>query len=202
IVDRRIIFKISEAILSSDINVLLDSLDGLYENGHNIKELYSDIIEHFRNLLVVKMDKNLNKLINLPPHEIDLMKEQVKDVPSTFLNQIFDLLYREEPAVRFSPNPKLSLEMVFFSMFQIKPALPIDFLIEKIDGLRQKIPVTRRNKISEAGTVYGNDANEYLKTGISEKAVDPYKNGGYEAGAKEPQTANTLEESNDFIKTW
>ena len=177
IVDRRIIFKISEAILSSDINVLLDSLDDLYENGHNIKELYSDIIEHFRNLLVVKMDKNVNKLINLPSHEIDLMKEQVKDVPSTFLNQIFDLLYREEPAMRFSPNPKLSLEMVFFSMFQIKPALPIDLLIEKIDGLRQKIPVKRRNKISEAGTVYGNDENEYLKTGISEKAVEPYKNG-------------------------
>ena len=57
IVDRRIIFKISEAILRSDINVLLDSLDDLYENGHNIKELYSDIMEHFRNLLVVKMDK-------------------------------------------------------------------------------------------------------------------------------------------------
>jgi DNA polymerase-3 subunit gamma/tau len=202
IVDRRIIFKISEAILRSDINVLLDSLDDLYENGHNIKELYSDILEHFRDLLVVKIDKNLNKLINLPSHEIDLMKEQVKDVPSTFLNQIFDLLYREEPAVRFSPNPKLSLEMVFFSMFQIKPALPIDLLIEKIDGLRQKIPVKRRNKISEEGTVYGSDANEYLKTGISEKAVDPYKNGGYEAGAKEPQIANNFEESNDFIKTW
>ena len=202
IVDRRIIFKISEAILSSDINVLLDSLDDLYENGHNIKELYSDIIEHFRNLLVVKIDKNVNKLINLPSHEINLMKEQVKDVPPTFLNQIFDLLYREEPAVRFSPNPKLSLEMVFFSIFQIKPALPIDLLIEKIDGLRQKLPVTRGNKIPEAGTVYGNDENKYLKTGVSEKAVDPYKNGGYEAGAKKPQTANTLEESNDFIKTW
>ncbi|RPH47814.1 MAG: DNA polymerase III subunit gamma/tau [Desulfobacteraceae bacterium] len=202
IVDRRIIFKISEAILRSDINVLLDSLDDLYEKGHNIKELYSDILEHFRDLLVVKIDKNVNKLVNLPSHEIDLMKEQVKDVPSTFLNQVFDLLYREEPAVRFSPNPKLSLEMVFFSMFQIKPALPIDLLIEKIDGLRQKIPVKRRNKISEAGTVYGSDANEYLKTEISEKAVDPYKNGGYEAGAKEPQMANNLEESNDFIKTW
>ena len=202
IVDRRIIFKISEAILRSDINVLLDSLDDLYENGHNIKELYSDIMEHFRNLLVVKMDKNVNKLINLPSHEIDLMKEQVKDVPSTFLNQIFDLLYREEPAVRFSPNPKLSLEMVFFSMFQIKPALPIDFLIEKIEELRQKIPSARRNKISEKRTVYGKDENEYLKTGISEKAVDPYEKEGYGAGAKEPQTANALEDSNDFIKIW
>lgn len=202
IVDRRIIFKISEAILSSDINVLLDSLDDLYENGHNIKELYSDIMEHFRNLLVVKIDKNVNKLINLPSHEINLMKEQVKDVPSTFLNQIFDLFYREEPAVRFSPNPKLSLEMVFFSMFQIKPALPIDLLIEKIDGLRQKLTAARRNKISETGTVYGSDENEYLKTEISEKTVDPYKKRGYEAGAKVSQTVNAPEESNDFITTW
>lgn len=202
IVDRRIIFRISEAILKSDMNVLLDSLDDLYENGHNIKELYSDIMEHFRNLLVVKMDKNLNKLINLPSHEIDLMKEQIRDVPATFLNQIFDLLYREEPAVRFSPNPKLALEMVFFSMFQIKPALPIDLLIEKIDGLRQKLPPERRNKISETEKAYGSGDNGYSKPGISEKAVDLYEKRGYEAGAKAPQTVNASEKSNDFIAIW
>ncbi len=202
IVDRRIIFRISEAILNSDMNVLLDSLDDLYENGYNIKELYSDIMEHFRNLLVVKMDKNLNKLINLPPHEIDLMKEQVKDVPATLLNQIFDLLYREEPAVRFSPNPKLSLEMVFFSMFQIKPSLPIDLLIEKIEGLRQKLPPERRNKISETGTGYGSGENEYSKNRISEKAVDLYEKRGYEAVAKASQMANDSGKSNDFITIW
>jgi len=202
IVDRRIIFKICDAILRSDMNVLLDSLDDLYENGHNIKELYSDIIAHFRNLLVVKMDKNLNKLINLPSHEIDLMKEQIKDIPATFINQIFDLLYREEPAVRFSANPKLSIEMVFFSMFQIKPALPIDLLIEKIDGLRQKLPAERSNNISKTGTVYESGENEYSKTGISEKVVDPYGKQEYEAGSKAFQTANTSEKSNDFIAIW
>lgn len=202
IVDRRIIFKISEAILSSDMNSLLNLLDDLYENGHNIKELYSDIMEHFRNLLVVKMDKNVNKLVNLPSYEIDLMREQVKEVSSTFLNQIFDLLYKEETAVRFSPNPKLSLEMVFFSMFQIKPALPIDLLIEKIDGLRQKIPAERKSKIPETGKVYGSSENKCLKTGVSEKAVDPYKKQGYEAGVKATQTAAIPENSNDFVATW
>ncbi len=202
IVDRRIIFKISEAILSSDMHVLLDSLDDLYENGHNIKELYSDIIEHFRNLLVVKMDKNLNKLINLPSNEIDLMKGQVRDIPATFLNQIFDLLYREEPAVRFSPNPKLSLEMVFFSMFQIKPALPIDLLIEKIDGLRQKLPAERSNKFSKTGTVYVNSEKEYLKTGISEKAAESYNKRGNESGAKMSQSAVLNDTHNDLNTTW
>ena len=129
IIDRRALFTISEAILSSDFPVLLDLLDGLYNNGHNIKELYYDIVEHFRNLLVVKMVKKVNNLISLPQHEIVMMSEQVKNISATTLNQVFDVLYKEEPSVRLSPNPKLCLEMVFLKMFQIKPALPIDVLI-------------------------------------------------------------------------
>ena len=104
-----------------------------------MKKLYADMIEHFRNLLVVKMVKKTDKLVDIPSHEIDLMIDQVKEVPATFLNQLFELLFREEIAILNSTQPRLAIEMVFIKMFQIKPALPIDVLIEKLDNLRKDI---------------------------------------------------------------
>ena len=67
------------------------------------------------------------------------MIEQCGQVSAAALNQIFDLFFREEASVRLADQPKLALEMVFFRVLQLSPALPIDDLIDKLDSLRQKI---------------------------------------------------------------
>ncbi|MGB2687397.1 MAG: DNA polymerase III subunit gamma/tau [Desulfobacterales bacterium] len=136
VIDRDIIFKISSAVLQGDITEILDILDEVYSAGHDMKKLYTDLIEHFRNLLIVKMGEKTRKLVDIPSYEIDLMLDQTKNVPKSFLNQLFDLLFKEEPIIEHSSRSKLAIEMVFIRMFQIKPVLPIDVLIEKLDHLK------------------------------------------------------------------
>jgi len=139
VIDRKFIFDISEALILKNISRLLDILDGVYDRGHDIKKLYADLLEHFRNLLVVKMGKNISKLVDLSGYEIDRTQEQVKDVSVAFLKQVFDSLFKEEAAIRFSSQPKLALEMAFVRISQINPALPIDVLIDKLDVLRKEV---------------------------------------------------------------
>jgi DNA polymerase-3 subunit gamma/tau len=50
-----------------------------------------------------------------------------------------DAFAREEPAVRFSSQPRLALEMAFIRLFQIRPALPIETLMEKLDELAGQV---------------------------------------------------------------
>ncbi len=145
VIDREVIFNISKAIFRADISEVLDILDEIYSAGQDMKKFYADLIEHFRNLLVVKIGKKISKLVDIPSHEIDLMIDQVKEVPITFLNQIFNLLFQEEVTIRHSLQPKLAIEMVFIRMFHIKPSLPIDVLIEKLDNLRKDIHEVRED---------------------------------------------------------
>lgn len=139
VIDRKIIFDISEAILRGNMSGFLDTLDEACRRGHDIKKLYADLLEQFRNLLVVKIGKNTGKLVDLPAHEIEWILDQVKDVSSTFLSRIFDILFKEEAAIRFSSQPKLALEMAFIRILQTQPVLPVDMLIEKLDRLRDDI---------------------------------------------------------------
>lgn len=139
IIDRKFIFDISNAALRNDVAELLNCLDSVYDRGHDMKKLYADLLEHFRNLLVLKIGTNVNNLVGFPSHEIDLMHDQVKDVSAAYLNQIFDLLFKEETTVKFSANPKMALELAFIRIFQVKPALSIDLLIDSLDRLRQEI---------------------------------------------------------------
>ncbi len=174
VADRKIIFDISKAILRKDIPEVLNVVDEIYARGYEMKKFYAEIIEHFRNLLVVKMGKNISKLINLPSHEIDLMQGQVQDFSESYLNQIFDLLFKEEASIRLSAQPKLALEIAFIRLSQIKPVLPIDLLIEKLDDLKKNLPAIPANyEVAE-----NKDALKYyskIPQGISEEPTDSTK---------------------------
>jgi DNA polymerase-3 subunit gamma/tau len=139
IIDRKFIFDLSESILKADIPAVLDILDDIYDRGHDIKKLYADLLEHFRNLLVAAMGKNVNKLIDLPAGEVDQLVTQAKTISTAELSQIFDLFFKEEASIRFSAQPKMALEMSLIRILQSKPALPIDVLIDKLDVLREEM---------------------------------------------------------------
>ena len=138
-IDRRDLFAISEAVLKGDTGSVLELIDSCYRRGLQMTKLFTEIIAHFRNLLVVKMGGGTDALSDIPKHERQAIQEQTADIPPTYLNQILDVLFKEEAAVKYSSQPKLALEMAFLRILQIKPALSLDTLIEKLDLLRQEV---------------------------------------------------------------
>jgi DNA polymerase-3 subunit gamma/tau len=137
VIDRKYVFDICNDILQGDTASILNALDDCYQRGHDLKKLYVNVLEHFRNLLVIKMGQNASKLVDLPEVEIDRLVAQIGQVPFATLNQIFDHLYREEVTIRLAADPRIALEMAFIRLDQMEPVLPIDALIDKLELLRQ-----------------------------------------------------------------
>ena len=125
--------------MNADIPVVLDLLDDVYDRGHDMKKLYANLLEHFRNLLVVAMGNRVEKLVDLPSGELEQLVTQAKPLSAGILSHIFDMLFKAEPSIRLSPRPKLALEMTLIRLLQAKPALSIDVLIDKLDALRQEV---------------------------------------------------------------
>ena len=151
IVDRQHLFDLSEAVFQGDIHKVLDTIDTVWRHGYELKRFYADLVAHFHHLILVKLGSRSVHLVDSPDQEIDRMRVQTDQVPESYLIQIFDLLFQAEPAIKFSSQPKLGLEMVFLKLFQTAPALPIRTLIERVDQLRAQI-----------------GAREHLSTGIIE----------------------------------
>ncbi|CAB5152866.1 DNA polymerase III subunits gamma and tau (EC [Olavius algarvensis associated proteobacterium Delta 3] len=135
-IDRQIVFELSDALLARDVGRILEVIDGVYHRGLDMKKLHADLVQHFRNLLILKMGQHPEKLMDLPAHEIERMRQQVADVSSGILDQLLEMVYREESAIRYSAQPKLVMEMLGIRLARMTPALPINDLIEKIDLLR------------------------------------------------------------------
>jgi DNA polymerase-3 subunit gamma/tau len=139
VIDRKIIFDLAGSILNANIHVVLDLLNDVFDRGHDMKKLYADLLEHFRNLLVVAMGNRVEKLVDLPSGEFEQLAAQAKPLSAGILSHIFDMLFKAEASIRLSPQPKLALEMALIRLLQAKPALSIDVLIDKLDALRQEV---------------------------------------------------------------
>jgi DNA polymerase-3 subunit gamma/tau len=194
VIDREVIFNLSAAILGRQLPKVLDILDAIYSTGHDMKKLYADLMEHFRNLLLVKMVEKIDRLVDIPSHEIDLMCNQVKQISIPFLNQILDLLFKEEVSIFNSTQPRLAIEMIFIRMFQMKPVLPIDILIEKLDHLRKDIYETRTDF-----------PNTEIKPVFKDIQEDPIETSGAVSGTAEtiePFTSAPLAPNENINRVW
>lgn len=198
IIDRKFIFDLSESILKADIPAVLDLLDDIYDHGHDIKKLYADLTEHFRNLLVAAMGKKVNKLVDLPSGEIDQLVAQAETTSTAVLNQIFDLLFKEEASIRLSAQPKLALEMALIRLLQSKPVLPIDVLIDKLDILREEMFASGQPQ-EFVGTAPHSAINAKDRSAGSQVKTSPgsSKSGAKRSGAetKEASPANSPAEN-------
>jgi DNA polymerase III subunit gamma/tau len=161
-IERQVLFDISRAVFDRDIVRVIEIISLLYSRGQHMMRCFAEILDHFRSLLMVKMGGGKTVLSEVPQHEIDAMNKQVAQVSLIYLNQILDMLFKEEKNIKLAVDPKLTLEMAFIRMFQIQPALSLDELIEKID-LLQKVIGQALSASSPASTT----ANSGLvKTGV------------------------------------
>jgi len=139
VIDRSRLHELAEAILTGDALRFLAALDDIFDRGHDLKKVFSDLLEYVRDLWVILASPSPEKLVDLPGHEIELMKDQARRGTAPELEHVMDILYREEAAVRLSPQPKLALEMAFFRILQTRAVLSIDTLITRLQELRRDV---------------------------------------------------------------
>jgi len=65
------LFEISKHIISEDTKSSLEMINELIIWGKDIKNFINDLIDHFRNLMVCKVSKELDQIISLPEETIE-----------------------------------------------------------------------------------------------------------------------------------
>jgi DNA polymerase-3 subunit gamma/tau len=135
VVERRYLFKLSTAILAYNIQDVLRLIDGVWCAGYEIIRFYDDLTIHFYQLFLVKIEAKPWRKIDLPIHDIEQMKTQVKQADVMFLLQVLDLLLKAEQTIKMSTQPKLALEMTLLKIMRTPKAMSIEVLIDRLDRL-------------------------------------------------------------------
>ena len=133
------LLKFTSGLLSHDTSGLLAQVDDLLEQGQDMRQFLSGVVEHVRNLLVVKIAGDPGQIVELPVVDIEALKQQAAGADSERLLMFFDSLSKTLDDMRWSPHQRFTLEIGLVKACNLMPLRPLAEVISRINTLETRI---------------------------------------------------------------
>ncbi|CEP90967.1 DNA polymerase III subunits gamma and tau [[Clostridium] sordellii] len=133
------LFEMAEYVIKEDTKKCLEILNEFVIWGKDIKNLVDDLIDHFRNLMVCKVSKDLDEIISLPDETVELLKSQSSLIETNEIIRILNILSTTQDAIKSSTNPRVLAEVSIMKLSQPMFDDSKEALLKRISTLEETI---------------------------------------------------------------
>ncbi|MGH7952207.1 MAG: DNA polymerase III subunit gamma/tau, partial [Limisphaerales bacterium] len=130
------ILNLSKAVLAGEIQTALTQLNELAQGGKDLGRLLSDLLNHFRNLLIFQISRGDLKLLEVSEAEVAALKEQSALANSESFTRILETLADAELNLRDAASKKIFLEVALLKAIEARSAVSIDSVLKQLNQLR------------------------------------------------------------------
>jgi DNA polymerase III subunit gamma/tau len=131
------LLEMSRAILAGEIEPALRQLNDLAKNGKDLGRLVSDLLNHFRNLLIFQVSRGDLNMLEVSEAEAAALKEQSKMASAEGLTRIMEVLADTEMRLRDAASKKILVEVALLKSIEARNALSIDSVLKQLQALRE-----------------------------------------------------------------
>ncbi len=150
------VVSLAEAVLKSDQSAILGEVDQLARNGKDLGRLLADLLQHFRNLLILKVSEGKADALEASEVELEDLKGQLETATSTALTRVLEVLSEGEGQFRHAVSKKIMLEVALLRASEAGNAVSLDAVLQELTQLRRESgpgdpsPADRRQRPTEA----------------------------------------------------
>jgi DNA polymerase-3 subunit gamma/tau len=130
------ILALAGAVLSGETEKTLRLFNDLARQGKDLGRLVSELLGHFRNLLIFQVSRGDLNLIEASEAEGAALKEQAARIASDALTRIMEVLTDCEGRLRDTASKKILIEVALLKMIEARHALSIDAVLKQVQQLR------------------------------------------------------------------
>jgi DNA polymerase-3 subunit gamma/tau len=127
-----------EAILCEKPEDILEAIDSLVVQGHDLEQFYQELLVYIRNLLVVKLSPDAGHLIENSMISAETLQKQIESHSLQELQTIFKYLLRTEPLVKQSAYPRFTLEVALLQASQMRSFETFDMTLQTLNKLGEQ----------------------------------------------------------------
>ncbi len=114
LVETDLLFELTEALGSKDCSNALEVLAKIMDKGKDVRQLNKDMIEHFRNLMVIKVGgKALGRLVDYPVAIKEMYLAQCQRFSLKEILEAIDILIDAQETARITETNRTPLEVAF-----------------------------------------------------------------------------------------
>lgn len=139
LVDRHVLLSITKALLCGNRTAALENLAETFRFGMDIKRFLSDLLDCFRTLLLISIE-GCEKLLDLPADEISSFQAIAREHSVQTIHLKLNLLMRAAEDIRYSFQPRLTLETSFLSIIESGNVIGVETLLKKLDSAIVSLP--------------------------------------------------------------
>ncbi|BEP30435.1 DNA polymerase III subunit gamma/tau [Helicovermis profundi] len=137
--NEEIYFDIFENIINKNPANLIKIVDDVFNSGKNINFFIKDLIEYNRNIMIVNTSTELLELLDISDERKNNIKEQAKKISTSNIIRILEILLEADNAMKYSNNPRVSLEITLLKIVNLSFDNSIEGIVERIIKIEKKI---------------------------------------------------------------
>jgi DNA polymerase-3 subunit gamma/tau len=131
------LLDLSRAILDGEVQTALRQLNDLAKNGKDLGRLLSDLLNHFRNLLIFQVSRGDLAMLEVSEMEAATLREQSKLSNADALQRIMEVLTDAEVRLRDAVSKKILLEVSLLKAIEARSAVSLDSVLKRLQELRE-----------------------------------------------------------------
>ena len=194
LVTNEYLFDITSAIIEKNVEKAMVVIEKVVFAGKDMYLFIKDLVEHYRNLLILKVTSNPQEVLDMSLENIKLLDEQSKRIRVEEIMRDIRILQEAEGNAKLSKQARLYLELAAIKMCKIEYDTSNEVILTRINKLEEAI------KNGSITVVQGNKTESLQKNNnLRNNVVNSGNN--IERKPKIQEKNSSLENSNSLGKS-
>ena len=135
LVSRRSLEELAGSILKGDVAGILSAIETFDSAGKNMRRLSGELLQHFRNLVVLQALGPGAKSLAATPDQVKALAEQAKGIDPGRVFRICDQLAEMEDKLRYVLSARTLIELSLIRASRIATTATIEELMKAVKGM-------------------------------------------------------------------
>jgi DNA polymerase-3 subunit gamma/tau len=134
--NRDLLLEFSTAILEHQPQSIFTLVEKVIDSGYDLRFFYKELIQHFRNLLLVRSLADPRELLPLGAEDLERLAAEAGRATTEELLRCLVALQNGETGLRFSSHPQIYLESFLLKLCHFKDLIPLKDLLEEFKNIK------------------------------------------------------------------
>ena len=137
VINRAFYFEFSTAVAEEKAEAVFVLTDRVIEAGHDLRHFYKGLIQHFRDLLLIRTVPDPKDLLSFGPEDMAVLKNEAGKASAEEWLRWLQALQNAEGGLKFAAHPQIYFESVLVRLCHFKKIIPIRELLAEIEDLKK-----------------------------------------------------------------
>ncbi len=140
LVSRGALENLAGAILKGDTAAILEAIEMFDSAGKNMRRVSGELLQHFRNLVVLQALGPKSKSLEATPDQIRILEAQAQGIDPGRVFRVCDQLAEMEDKLRYVLSVRTLIEMSLIRASRLATTATVDELLRAVKGMREGLP--------------------------------------------------------------